>query len=374
MKSNRDEALEGLRGLAVLAVIFCHISELCIHYDLWESKFWAGACGAHLLLVICGYSMAAMLAQPSSNAISFARKRLLKVYPSYALAIVISGALIILFHPPLYSISISQLLANLTMCQSWLGLPDIDGAYWLTAVLLKFNVLVAVAIAFQLSGKRGEWFAYGYLALILALRLAPTYGVELPGSMGRSFNIQHAHLFIAGMMLWHMQHCGNTSLRTAAFATCVGIESLGASIPWGSFVIVLLMIVVLIRHDLRIFSVKPLVAVGRCSHMIYMLHGVICYVVMKYALMAGSTVTVAILASYVVVLATSHYLTKCLTSSTQELVMANGGGDTAITETGNSAELELQTLTRLNEINEFSRASPDVSSEESALHVHHGSR
>lgn len=359
MKSSRDEAIEGLRGFAVLAVVFCHISELCIHYQLWESKFWAGACGAHLLLVISGYSMAAVLFQSSSDAFDFVRKRLVQIYPAYALTIILSAALITLFHPPLYTISIGQLLANLTMCQSWLGQADIDGAYWLTAVLLKFNVLIAAAIAFQLNGKRGEWFAFGYLTVIVALKLASAFEINLPGSIGRSLNIQHAHLFIAGMMLWQMQKHDNTTLRTAAFAACVGIESLGTTMPYGSFVIILLMIVALVRHDLGIFSVRPLVAVGQCSSIVYMLHGVLSYVVMQYALIAGSSVTVAILASYLVVLTTSHYLARWIAFSTHDSAST---GDVVPTENVRPTELELQTLTQLNELHELTHAGPNASS------------
>ena len=109
--NHRDRAIDGLRGFAVLAVVACHISKLCKVWGISTFEVWAGGCGAHLLLVISGFAMAAVLSR-THGLYEFLFGRFTKIYPTYALSILISAVAITLYHPPTYDVSANQVLAS----------------------------------------------------------------------------------------------------------------------------------------------------------------------------------------------------------------------------------------------------------------------
>lgn len=281
MIRTRDDAIDGLRAFAVIAVVLCHLSKLCVHCRLLNSDFWQGACGAHLLLVISGFSMAAVLSR-TQEIQSFLLDRVLKIYPIYAMGIVLSALMIVVFQPPEYTITLPQFLASMTMCQSWMGQPEIDGAYWLVGVLLKFYLLIGAAILVGMHGKRVELFAVAYLVGAALWRVNAEYGVELPGILGRLANIQHAHLMVAGMIIWANREYGYNVTRCGAFVCCIGLEAAGTEMPAGSAVIIGLMLVCFAREYIPVIASPAATMLGNSANATYMIHGVLAYTVMKY--------------------------------------------------------------------------------------------
>lgn len=358
---SRDRSIDGLRGFAVLSVIACHISELWIRVSATAWHFWHGACGAHLLLIISGFSMASVLAN-STDLRTFAIQRFRKVYPIYAISVVISAALIYAFDPPLYTITITQVFTNLTMLQSWLpfGGGDIDGAFWLTGVLLKFYALIGIGVLLQFS-KRVDLFVASYLAGLALWRVGVEFGLPLPDAIAGMINVRHAHLFISGMLLWTMYESGLTPTRALAFVVCMGLEVAGTPMPWGSLLIVMLMLVCFCREHLKPLQSKPLCFIGRYSHGIYMLHGVVAYVILKFAsaIWPASVVAVQI---YAIVI-----LSAVLVTNLPRLIPGNrlrrfvDAAASTGEETELEAEIELQANELLAEVD--SQLNPEMTEE-----------
>jgi peptidoglycan/LPS O-acetylase OafA/YrhL len=312
----RDDAIDGLRGLAILAVLGCHMSKLFSSWNLCEHDFWQGACGAHLLLIISGFAMALVVAK-TPDLRAFIIGRLTRVYPVYAVSILISATVVYLLHPPMYGCTWIQVTANLSMCQSWLGQAELDGAIWLTGVLVKFYVLIGVAVYMRLQN-RVELVAATYVTIVCLWRVGTELGVDLPSEIGRTINVQHAHLVIAGMILWCIHEYGQSVPRALMFVVCMGLETAGTTMPWGSVIIVCLMIVCFCREHLPLLASRPMRFIGRCSFAVYMLHGVLSYVVIDY--FAGSMpLPVVIILCYVIVIVAGESLTQMLGPLTNSL-------------------------------------------------------
>jgi len=276
----RDDRFDGLRALAVLAVVGCHVSKLCMHWGQCRSDFWYGACGAHLLLIASGFAMAIVLDRTTSIR-TFIVSRISRVYPVYAFSILLGALLIAVFRPPLYDISIGQVLADLSMCQSWLVQAELDGAHWVTGIMLKFYMLVGIAIALKLQ-RNIELFAVTYFAGSAVFRVAAMFDFPLPQSVGGMLNVYHAHLFAGGMILWVIWRQGHSTIRTITFVTCMGLEVANSATPFGSTIIVGVMMVCFCRERIPFLNSRPLCHIGRrLSFGTYMLHGPIAYVTMN---------------------------------------------------------------------------------------------
>lgn len=72
----------------------------------------------------------------------FFRARLIRLYPAYCAALLLTATAIWLFAQPQFPLSWSQLLANLTMLQTAFGQPHVESAYWTLWIELQFYLLI----------------------------------------------------------------------------------------------------------------------------------------------------------------------------------------------------------------------------------------
>ena len=81
-----------------------------------------------------------VLKNDGMTALSFARSRFLRLYPSYWIAVAL-GAIVIGATP-------SVALINATMIQRFIGVPDVVGVFWTLQIELIFYIIVFVLIVF----------------------------------------------------------------------------------------------------------------------------------------------------------------------------------------------------------------------------------
>jgi len=90
----RIPALDGVRGLAALMVLFCHFW----FWDVWKSHWWyevvhSGWLGVDLFFVLSGFLITGILLDSKGKARYFAgfyRRRVLRIFPLYYFAILLS--------------------------------------------------------------------------------------------------------------------------------------------------------------------------------------------------------------------------------------------------------------------------------------------
>lgn len=94
----------------------------------------------------------------------FAINRLFRLYPLYWLCL----AFCVLLTP----VALPQLLANTTMLQRFLGVPDVNGVFWTLQVEVVFYCMIALVLLFSVTNRGRAFLLSGYGALVLVVACA----------------------------------------------------------------------------------------------------------------------------------------------------------------------------------------------------------
>lgn len=154
---SRNLVWDVFRGIGALMVLFHHYTKrydaLFGHAEPWpvKSSFDLGAWGVCVFFVLTGFFLIPSLTS-SPNLGTYYKKRIVRLYPSYIPCVIITY-LLMACAPPLgnRNVNFVSFLGNLTMFQRFLGLPNVDGAYWTLAVQLV--VYIAIGAIFFLMKK-----------------------------------------------------------------------------------------------------------------------------------------------------------------------------------------------------------------------------
>ncbi len=202
----RVAVLDGLRLVAALMVATFHYTG----HDMYVNKAWGvpantlfgglrhfssyGWMGVELFFLISGFVIC--MSSWGRTAGSFARSRLIRLFPAYWPAVLITTAVVTVWPVMQHHLRLHQVLINLTMLQEPAGVKSVDGAYWTLWVEARFYLLFAVAMLVPRGGltkRRVTLFGYGWLvAAVLSVNAhAPILGTILQP--------QYAPLFVAGI-------------------------------------------------------------------------------------------------------------------------------------------------------------------------------
>jgi peptidoglycan/LPS O-acetylase OafA/YrhL len=248
----------------------------------------------------------------------FVASRVVRLYPTYWFAVLFTALVMYLYGGSRYPIGVWQVLINLSMLQSFFGIPDVDGVYWTLARELVFYFWVWVLLL--MSGiERFSFWAAIFLSIATLAVL-----VKFPGSQsifltdyscyfvgGAAFYLLHKDGYSPGtliLILWSMALAAvnlilNTRMYTHYFNTHF---SLWVAI---SALVLFYLFFFSITNGLWIrFTSKHAVTLGTLTYPLYLLHENIGFIVFnhmsefmnKYILVI-SMMTTAIMFSYVVV-------------------------------------------------------------------------
>lgn len=147
----RFRLLDGLRIFAALAVVLYHFTAMeNPHWDRPVLDVFPdfapiaafGALGVQLFFIISGF---VILMSASGRSIGdYVASRAGRLLPGYWAGVLLTGGLLLAVWPEAEDISITQVLANLTMLQTPLDVGHVDGVYWTLWVELKFYVLIGI--------------------------------------------------------------------------------------------------------------------------------------------------------------------------------------------------------------------------------------
>jgi peptidoglycan/LPS O-acetylase OafA/YrhL len=192
---SRIDALDGLRGLAALLVVFQHVAEGIIKMHTMPPEFERagrlllgetfnfGRFGVALFFLLSGFVIPFSF-RTDRPLLGFVISRVFRLYPAYWLSL--GFALLVL---PAIGAQVPAprvIAANLTMMQKYLGQPDVVAAYWTLATELAFYVMAAglfvagwLRMPRVLAGGTATLLA---AALLLAL-VSPLLGRRLPADL-----------------------------------------------------------------------------------------------------------------------------------------------------------------------------------------------
>ncbi len=333
----QEPSLDGLRGIAVAAVLLYHAAALAGRPQ-WLT---GGFLGVSLFFVISGYLMVSLMllehqTTGTVDAWRFAARRVRRLVPA-SLVVVIASILLALPRLSAWSgLHASDALAGIWGVMNWqvirLGPSQVVrgigpiGPYWSLAVETQFYVALALlAIPMRRSRTPRRW-VWGFAALAWALGAASQLlrgGTDLHREFGTDYRVAE---LATGMVLALVfgsvhrnaspsQSRGLVALGAVAACTCLaGFLWADFDPPWllgGGFLLVAVVAAVWVhvaltsvwwRHAL---SVRPLVWVGKLSYSLYLVHWPVGLLLNRHASLSGATM---IITSVVATLAAASVL------------------------------------------------------------------
>ncbi|WP_308193166.1 acyltransferase family protein [Micromonospora trifolii] len=215
-RGDRLYILDLLRFCAALAV-------LCYHVFVDNRGAWGtdagvlfgdtivrvsryGWMGVEFFFVISGFVIC--MSCWGRSVADFFTSRVTRLVPAYLLAVLFTSAVLILWPLASGRPQPSHVLMNLTMLQSFVGIPHIDSVYWTLFVELKFYLLFAIVVWFGLTYRRVVLFCVFWT--IAALFAQSSDSPLLVSIVEPKF----APYFIAGIALYLCHRFGPNLLLT----------------------------------------------------------------------------------------------------------------------------------------------------------------
>ncbi|OGT45982.1 MAG: hypothetical protein A3E82_07630 [Gammaproteobacteria bacterium RIFCSPHIGHO2_12_FULL_38_11] len=201
MKKNRIASFDGLRGIAVLCVVFHHcfamLPGLDSHYPGQLFKY--GWLGVDLFFIISGFVISFTLYK-YNDVKKFAIARFARLYPAYWAAIIFSAFLVFIAGDHL---NLVEYAANFLMFQDLLHFQNVSGVFWTLSFELTFYVFAACIFYFGQFSKHKIFVAW--LVFSFAWDMIYFLGYVPPHSMmtkiGYLFILAYTPLFIFGIYL-----------------------------------------------------------------------------------------------------------------------------------------------------------------------------
>ncbi|WP_273654141.1 acyltransferase family protein [Cellulomonas fimi] len=202
--------LDALRFVAAAAVVAYHLAGR--QTSAWgpdqaarlgDVPRWTsyGSLGPELFFVISGFVV--LLTAWGRPTVRLVASRLARLYPAYWAGVLLTGGLLLVLWPQGKAVEPAQVLVNLTMVQSALGVPHVDGVYWTLWAELRFYLLVGLLSLAGLNRRR---------VLVVALvwpwlaQLALHTGLT---GLATALVADYASLFAAGMALYVLHRDGH---------------------------------------------------------------------------------------------------------------------------------------------------------------------
>ncbi|WP_341945631.1 acyltransferase [Microbacterium sp. LWH11-1.2] len=181
----RFELLDVCRFVAAFAVVIFHWLYKGIELDEMNTVTYSpfagiaayGYLGVYFFFMISGFVIAA--SSQGRTASEFAVRRLIRLYPAFWVAVTITTITILLIGGTVFTVTIPQYLANLTMMPGILHQPLIDNSYWTLFCELLFYGMIFLFLLVGL-GKRLEVFYPGWAIMMLALTLVTPNIASMP--------------------------------------------------------------------------------------------------------------------------------------------------------------------------------------------------
>lgn len=306
-KGTRLTELDALRGLAAIAVVLCHYTSICHRLDVLGFSFTWGSYGPHLFFLISGFVIFMSLGRCKSS-VDFVFSRFSRLFPVYWLGVVFSTVMVLCFISG-RTVSPTEFFGNLTMCQTWLRIPDIEVSYWTLGVELKFY---AIALVYFLVQRRIgiEAFAGVWILSIAAFR-ALDAAIGLPHILATPLIVDYGHLFIAGIMMYQLKFTGTSWSRHTLIAVAIPLQFLSDGVE-STFIVSAFLVTfyLFVAGKLAFVAVRPLVYLGSISYSLYLIHGIMGHAIIINLSEYTSSATVLMLVPIVISMALAHVITS----------------------------------------------------------------
>ena len=290
----RNLFLDYVRAVACILVILFHYTkrfdELFHTSGNWPVKVSWGTMAVSVFFLLSGY-LITVKNDEKTGLIAFVKKRIIRLYPDYIVAVVITFIVTSLFlHER--QVSLKEALINLTMLETFFDVKYVDGAYWTLANELVFY-LFFILVVFLL--KKKNWLPFFGLAWVILLLIYNSYNGNsaVYVTIGRLLANQYGHMFVVGLGVAFILHDMGNKIEKAAALIAVLAALVYQFVIFNVFyfiffsVSVLMLIGCIIAHikNIRVSEkvkkvLYPLEIIAGISYPLYLLHQNIGYAIM----------------------------------------------------------------------------------------------
>ncbi len=261
-----------------------------VHFPVLGSIFKYGYLGIYLFFIMSGYTV--VMSMGNKGGVKFIFSRMLRLYPSFWIAVCLTSVVIILLGGDRFSVELDQFLVNLTMLNGLVGVKSVDGVYWFLLVMLKFYFLITLLMVFGLK----RFYKY-FAAVWLLLSIATTVW-QIP-KIGFFLIPEYSPFLAAGMIFYAAREEGWDLFKSAIvlislfFALyLIGLDLPGfqqkyrADISWVVVtlsVIGIYLFMLFVSVNKRSLNLpKVFIVFGACTYPLYLIHQNIGYMLFNY--------------------------------------------------------------------------------------------
>lgn len=230
--SNRIPLLDLARLAAAMAVVLFHYGfqggvegkNIDIYFPALASFAKYGYLGVDVFFMISGLVIAWSAA--GAGAFDFARRRFLRVYPTFIFCAAVTALVIAVAADPRYAVTWEQFLAHVTVDARRFDQPLLDDAYWTIVFEIFFYVMVTVGLFVPILRRNSEMVLWAWLAISVANE------AFLQTKLLSYFAIaDYSGLFILGITMFRIHRQGATPgrLLLTAAALAYALERANAA-------------------------------------------------------------------------------------------------------------------------------------------------
>lgn len=283
--------LDGLRGLAALAVVLFHYTTRYDHLfghtqPLAVTLPW-GFYGVDLFFMLSGFVISLVLARKPGHG-NFVVARFARLYPAFWVSMLCTAMLLCFAPLPGHEVSAADVAWNLTMVPELFNARPVDGAYWSLQVELLFYAAMLGLSASGLLRYRLRVVTAWLTAAALAGWTVQYGTAEAAWSVWLErlrmlAGLKFIHLFALGIICydaWARARC--TFAHALLAVACLSIEALLAG--WQSAAVIAALAAVLylaVFCRLPLLALRPLACLGGISYTLYLLHQNLGYVLIR---------------------------------------------------------------------------------------------
>ena len=333
--STRISNFDGLRGIAILLVVWCHFFGYLIDgHNLTSNNFLTnifnyGAFGVQLFFIISGFVISFTLHRYHSLSF-FVIARFARLYPVYWCSV---GLLFLLSFVGWKHYDLWLHLRSLTMLPLILDREaHLIGPYWTLEYELFFYTIIAVI--FYFGGFAKHRYFIGWLTLALLFRFIPL-PLHHPMMMYIfSLALTYAPLFIFGIYLhkifqygWNKAFAGMLLMSSLAYMFIyqnTDSPELNMMIAKGCFAILFaLSIFAIWKPNSTILSNRYLVFCGRISYSWYLTHYALGFLIIK-ALLVYLPSLLSVIISFISSMLFAYFFFSCFETPLNAFFLEKG--------------------------------------------------
>ena len=309
-------ALDAFRGIAALSVVLYHITlrypafmqglptpstPLFPSFAPGFAQIDAGIVPVLWFFLLSGFVITWTVDRCRTPA-DFLVSRISRIYPAYWASLLLTVAVLLLWPLPGATPGLAVTLVNITMLQTWLGVPDIAGVYWSLAVELMFY---AYALALFALGqwRRVHLAACAWAALSLANTLLARHGIETSWRLGQFLLIHHTPFLAGGMALYQLWRRQHPAWSAATLGLCIAAILLAFPPISAALCLAAMAFIAIATRQPRLLALPPLLWLGSVSYPLYLVHEYPSYIAIRALDGAGLPHPAAVAAALLLALA-----------------------------------------------------------------------